>query len=169
MNNFEIISLILYLFLFVSMMVIIFFGIDFLRNKKASQSETIRIITPLRLQAYERIILYLERISPQDIATRLLNPVLTAREFQNTIIQSINEEFNHNYTQQLYVSDETWKKVLLVKENVIRSVKIAFATLPEKATASDLASRLLEDKEQQVQKEITQAIAYLKKEAQSLF
>ncbi len=94
---------------------------------------------------------------------------MTAREFQNTIIQSINEEFNHNYTQQLYVSDETWKKVLLVKENVIRSVKIAFATLPEKATASDLASRLLEDKEQQVQKEISQAIAYLKKEAQSLF
>src|SRR6186713_1948779 len=68
--------------------------------RKSLQKETIQ----LRLQAYERLLLYLERISPNSILPRLHRSGMTAGQLQTELIVTIRTEFEHNYSQQLYVS-----------------------------------------------------------------
>ncbi|MBE7179085.1 MAG: hypothetical protein INR69_21965, partial [Mucilaginibacter polytrichastri] len=62
--------------------------------------------TPLKLQAYERLILFLDRINPANMVIRLRDDELTAREFEILMVQEIRQEYQHNVTQQLYVSAE---------------------------------------------------------------
>jgi len=70
-------------------------------------AETARTTLPLRLQACERIILFLERSEPSHLVSRLLNPQAPARELHRDCIASVREEFEHNFTQQLYISNKT--------------------------------------------------------------
>ena len=73
-------------------------------------------ILPIRLQAYERICLFLERITPNNLIIRLNQANFTAREFQQVLLSEIRQEYNHNVTQQVYVSDEAWELVASAKE-----------------------------------------------------
>ena len=72
--------------------------------KKEAQSETIH----LRLQAFERLVLFLERSSLDKLVLRLHKPGMSAKLMQAEITRTINEEFNHNLTQQVYISATTW-------------------------------------------------------------
>ncbi|WP_462281435.1 DUF7935 family protein, partial [Salinivirga cyanobacteriivorans] len=70
-----------------------------------------KTIIPLRLQAYERLLLFLERISPEALIMRIQRPSLSVFELQSKLLQTIRTEFDHNLTQQLYVSNDAWKYV----------------------------------------------------------
>ncbi|MBC7758199.1 MAG: hypothetical protein H7069_05045, partial [Phormidesmis sp. FL-bin-119] len=72
------------------------------------KKESLKLTLPLRLQAYERTILFLERISPPNMLIRLHVPGMSAREMQQVIIADIRAEYQHNISQQLYVSATTW-------------------------------------------------------------
>ncbi len=130
-------------------------------------AEKIRISLPLRLQAYERIILLLERISPNSLVMRVHQPGLSVKEFQQLLIKSIRDEFSHNLSQQLYVSIQAWEMVKNAKEEMIRQINTSAARLSDKATATDLSNKLLE---MSVEKLATRrALDFLKEEARKNF
>jgi len=98
---------------------------------------------PLRLQAYERIVLFLERINPSSMLIRLHSPGMGAREMQALVIADIRAEYQHNISQQLYVSDRAWATVKQVKEDTVSMINSAVNALPENASALDLSRAVL--------------------------
>lgn len=103
-----------------------------------------KIITPIRLQAYERIIMFLERISPGNIITRVQEAGMTARQLQMQLIQQVRAEFEHNISQQLYITDESWEIVKNSKENLIKLINVASKDMSVDATAFDLTRAILD-------------------------
>ena len=75
------------------------------------KQESKNVILPLRLQAYERVVLYLERITPSNLVIRLNNPALNVAQFQMLILSAIRNEYDHNLSQQLYISSFGWGTV----------------------------------------------------------
>lgn len=99
---------------------------------------------PLRLQAYERLIIFLERNQLDALAMRLLDNELSVRQYQSILIESIQSEFDHNLSQQIYVAEQAWIAVRFVKDDTIRMMNMITASLPPDATSKDLAKKLIE-------------------------
>ncbi|MFC2111463.1 hypothetical protein ACFLQ5_03330 [Bacteroidota bacterium] len=128
-----------------------------------------KLITPLRLQAYERIVLLLERISPLSMLLRENLPGVSVHQMQNKLLKTIREEFEHNLSQQLYISQKAWELVKNAKEEITQLVNTASHKLDEKATSADLNNKIIEltVEKGKLQNEI--ALEYLKKEIQEIF
>ena len=86
-----------------------------LRSKKTREQITL----PLKLQAYERLLLMCERIELPDLILRLKSPDASAAELHAALIVGIQQEFEHNLTQQLYISDELWQIILMAKNRTM--------------------------------------------------
>jgi hypothetical protein len=99
---------------------------------------------PLRLQAYERLILLANRIALPSLLQRTSYEGCTALDYQAVLARSIREEFEYNITQQVYVSVETWRAVLQLKEKNLFIINQAAAALATGATGRDLNRLLLE-------------------------
>jgi cbb3-type cytochrome oxidase subunit 3 len=98
----------------------------------------------LQLQAYERLILLTDRIALPNLIQRANQPGLSSREMQSLLTLSIRQEFEHNITQQIYVSAEAWDAVRNYKEQNLLIVNQVGSYLPEGATGNDLNRQLLE-------------------------
>jgi hypothetical protein len=98
----------------------------------------------LQLQAYERLILLIDRIALPNLIARVNTPGLGARDMQSLLIQSIRQEFEHNITQQIYVSAEAWGVVRDYKEQNQLIVNQVASFLPEEASGADLNRALLD-------------------------
>lgn len=107
--------------------------------KKDAQAHTF----PLRLQAYERIVLFLERINPASMLVRLHVSGMNAKEMQKIILTDIRAEYQHNLSQQLYVSNQAWEIVKKIKEDTIGLVNDAVHSLPENAAGIELSKAIL--------------------------
>lgn len=103
--------------------------------KKAISSQTL----PLRLQAYERIVLFVERANPANMLIRLSGTATSAAELHAMVVAEIRNEYQHNITQQIYVSARAWMLVKRVKDDTLSVVNNAVKALPESATALDLS------------------------------
>jgi hypothetical protein len=102
------------------------------------------VSTPLKLQAYERLILLADRISLPNLVSRSNQPGLNVREMQTLLVQTIRQEFDHNITQQIYVSPEAWDAIRNLKEQNLLIINQVASFLPETATGLDLNKSLLE-------------------------
>jgi len=100
--------------------------------------------TPLRLQAYERLVLLTERIALPNLISRLNQPGISAYEMKTILTENIKQEFEYNSTQQLYVSQLSWDSVRNLKEQNIMVVNQVANTLPPTASSSDLNKKILE-------------------------
>lgn len=98
----------------------------------------------LQLQAYERLLLLTDRIALHNLIQRLNTPGLSARDMQLLLIQSIRQEFEHNVTQQLYVSPEAWDAVRNFKDQNMLIINQIGSFLPEDASGADLNKHLLD-------------------------
>ena len=98
---------------------------------------------PLRLQSYERLTLLLERLEPNSLITRLLPSEMGARDYQMMLIATIKAEFEHNLSQQIYVSANVWNAVVLVKNDLIKTVILKGAELGTEGTGSQLSKAIL--------------------------
>lgn len=78
---------------------------------------------PLRLQAYERMALFLERINPGKLVIRVAPISPTVKDYEAYLIQNIEQEFEHNLTQQIYITDEAWGMIVTAKNSIIQSVR----------------------------------------------
>ena len=114
-------------------------------NKKPGSDDTGNVSTrQLQLQAYERLILLTDRIALPNLIQRVNQPDLNAREMQSLLIHSIRQEFEHNITQQIYVSAEAWDAVRNYKEQNLLIINQVASYLPPEATGLDLNKHLLE-------------------------
>ncbi|GGC91358.1 hypothetical protein GCM10011508_18190 [Flavobacterium lutivivi] len=108
------------------------------------QRENQKHALPLRLQAYERLALFLERINPSKLLIRVAPLNTSKADYQNLLIHHIEQEFEHNLTQQIYVSDELWVTILKAKNTVIQSIRKT--TLDDGVTDADkLREKILND------------------------
>ena len=126
-------------------------------------------VIPIRLQAYERICLLLERINPSNLVQRLHNGEYTAAEFRQILMHEIREEFNHNLSQQVYMSSEAWTYVTTSVEQVISEVNAATSGLTDQSSSIDLAKAILEHQSQKEVHILTESLDFVKKEIQVLF
>lgn len=90
----------------------------FLLNK-----ETQKEILPLRLQAYERMALFLERINPSKLLLRVAPFSDDKNEYEQYLIQQIEQEYEHNLTQQIYISEECWTVITTAKNTIIQNIR----------------------------------------------
>lgn len=111
-----------------------------LGERKGTEPEMIK----LRLQAYERITLLTERISFQNLLSRINNSGLTSRQMQMSLIDSIKQEYDYNLSQQIYVSPEVWRAVNNLKEQNIYIVNQLASTLPANASGMDLNKHIVD-------------------------
>jgi len=98
----------------------------------------------LQLQAYERLILLTDRIALPNLISRVNNQGLNAREMQLLLTQAIRQEFEHNITQQIYVSPEAWEAVRNFKDQNVLVINQVSSFLPPEASGHDLSKSLLE-------------------------
>lgn len=105
--------------------------------------ETKKELLPLRLQAYERIVLFVERINPVNLVVRLHEPQLSAADFHQLLLREIRSEYEHNITQQLYVSDRAWGVTRQLKDQTVALIRNAVAGLPDTSTAKELSTTIL--------------------------
>lgn len=101
-------------------------------------------VLPLQLQAYERMALYVDRITPQSLIGRTYQPGLTAVDMQIAMVQQIKAEYEHNVTQQIYVSAMTWEAVKTLKEQTISVINQVAVQMPPDAPAMELNKQILE-------------------------
>lgn len=78
---------------------------------------------PLKLQAYERLALFLERINPSKLLIRVAPTGSDKSNYQNLLIQHIEQEFEHNLTQQIYITDDCWTMIVTAKNTVIQNIR----------------------------------------------
>jgi hypothetical protein len=99
---------------------------------------------PLQLQAYERLILLVDRIALPNVISRTPAAGLNARDMQILLTQTIRTEFEYNVTQQIYVSHESWEAVRNLKDQNIMIINQIASFLPAEATGQDLSRSILE-------------------------
>ena len=126
------------------------------------QRENQKQALPLRLQAYERLALLLERINLTKLLIRVAPISEDKMDYQNLLVQHIEQEFDHNLTQQIYITDECWTMLLTAKNTIIQNIrKTAIQT--NVITADNLREMLLSN-QLEVQSTANIALDYLKKE-----
>ncbi len=99
---------------------------------------------PLRFQAFERMTLFLERISPNNLVVRIMNPESTAGDLQQELLIAVRSEYEHNLTQQVYLAPQTWLMIKNAKEDVIRIINSAAAEVSPSSKAIDLSTKIFE-------------------------
>lgn len=124
---------------------------------------------PLRLQAYERLILFLERIAPEALVMRVNRQDLNVSQTLNELVTSIRTEFEHNLVQQTYISSRGWDMVKIAKNNMIKLVTESASEFKPSANGILLNRQILENAMQEKTSPVTPAIEYLKKEVRELF
>jgi hypothetical protein len=133
--------------------------------KKTISSQTL----PLRLQAYERVVLFIERINPSNLLIRLNNPDYSAAELYMLIVAELRNEYQHNVTQQIYVSSNTWAIVKRLKDETLSVVNNAIKSLPETATGLELSRTILTQVSQSENNPYDIGLSLIRKELEELF
>lgn len=127
------------------------------------------VVLPIRLQAYERICLFLERISPKNLVLRLNQSEMSGMEFHQLILHEVREEFNHNLSQQVYMSVQAWEVVNAAMEEVVMIVNEAAGALDESAKSIDLARQIFNNIMEREQLQVDLALVFVKEEIQQNF
>ena len=154
--------------------------IVYLFLKRQSQKEQVNLeielrkqrqefFLPNRVDAYERAILLMERLHPNSLVMRLNNPSLPAKIMQAEFLKTIREEFDHNITQQLFISPIAWKLLRDSKEELVKLINLAASQVQENATAIELSAKIFELVAQLEKLPSEVATEFLKKEFQELF
>ncbi|HEY9046667.1 MAG TPA: hypothetical protein VIN08_12260 [Ohtaekwangia sp.] len=138
-------------------------------RKLEIRGRSIETVLPSRLQAYERMTLFLERISPQNLLVRLNAPGMAAREFHQLLLSEIRNEYNHNASQQVYMSEEIWSYIKNAKEDLIVTINDSSSEMPVEATSLDLSKKIFEKSVTKAVDPIAHALTELKKEIQRTF
>ena len=106
--------------------------------KESIQKESL----PIRLQAYERLTLFLERISHQNLLKRISPISQEVEDYKSLLIQTVEQEYEHNLSQQIYVSDPCWRIVSAAKNSTIQTI-VSFNN-KDVSTANDIRPLLLD-------------------------
>lgn len=142
---------------------------QFVEKQLDLKAEYAKTLLPIRLQAYERMCLFLERISPNNLLVRLNGSAATALDFQQIILSEIREEFNHNLSQQVYMSAEAWDLVRQAVNEVMALINAAAKEVQPDAPAIELSRQVFEIVMNQQLDPAGKALAFVKAEVQQNF
>ncbi len=135
--------------------------LDFKQNQ---QKTTI----PLRLQAYERLSLFCERISIPNLVLRLRGENMTTGELRMAMMIAIQKEFEHNITQQVYVSDQLWQIIKIARDDVVNVINLLFEEHDPNSDAREYGRAMFEYLQQRSLLPLDKALEAIKKEASLL-
>lgn len=138
-------------------------------KKLEVRAKSIEQVLPNRLQAYERMTLFLERMSPQNLLIRLNKPDMTAKELHQLLLSEIRNEYNHNASQQVYMSEEVWDLIRNAREDLIVTINESAGELQPGATGLDLSKKVIEKSMEKKVDLIAHALSELKQEIQRTF
>ena len=113
-----------------------------LQMKLDERGEALRVVTPIRLQAYERMALFLERIAPGSLVLRCWQPGMDLKLMQGVMTKNIRDEWEHNLSQQVYLSPELWTRIREAKDEMINLVNSAAVSLTEETDPTRLAATI---------------------------
>ncbi len=147
----------------------------FLKNDQARRDHELKkaalnLTTPQKIQAYERIVIYLERINPNSLVIRVNKHGMTSRQLHQELVSTIKAEYEHNISQQIFVSHNTWELVKTSKEEIIKLINISATKVPHDAPSNELAMMILNivsNIDKKMPNEI--ALEYAKKEIAKIF
>jgi hypothetical protein len=140
------------------------------RREYELKKTTLGTITPLKIQAFERIVIFLERINPNSLVIRVNKNGMSARQLHLELVNGIKTEYEHNLSQQIYLSSGAWELVKTSKEEIIQLVNISSSKVAHDANSSELAIMILNITNNLGKKLPNDvAIDYIKKEIAELF
>lgn len=112
-----------------------------LELKKTQQSEITKLLTPVKLQAYERLVMFLERIKPENLVIRCYQYGMDTSLLKDVMLKNIRDEFEYNLSQQLYVSEQAWTLVKQAKEETIALINsVASSNADKSLTPTDFSA-----------------------------
>lgn len=135
------------------------------KNKEKDMDKQIKY---LRFQAYERFVLFLERSRPESMLVRMSGKAGTVDDLQMLLLSSIREEFEHNFSQQIYVSETAWEMIQTTKDNLVRMVNIASKEM-RRESISLFSQKLLSLVHDEEHNFTDTALALLRNEARLLY
>lgn len=138
---------------------------DLLDLKLANQKQTL----PMRLQAYERLTVYLERINPQALILRINQNSMNPVQLRDALILTIRTEFEHNISQQIYVTPHAWDIVLATKEELIDTINQAEGSLHQEGTTMNMIQEIMEHYIAHDRRPMQTALDKIKADVQTLF
>ncbi len=113
------------------------------KQRMGHDNERKSAVIPIRLRAYERLMLLIERTNPGTMAMHVIKPGMSCLEFQTLLLDYLRKEFEHNYSQQIYVSEQLWKAVCLTRETIVRHINNCAKEFKPDDAASKLAEMLI--------------------------
>jgi hypothetical protein len=142
---------------------------NFMDNEEKRRSyflkkETQKSALPIRMQAYERITLFLERINPDRLLPRLSSKGMNVQQFHNLLVNTIRMEFEHNLSQQIYISEDAWRMVIRAKSSTVGMINTIAQTLDPKANGIELSKAILNRTMEMETSPTHSAVVYLKSE-----
>lgn len=146
-----------------------FFEKDAQERFRVAREENKKKSVPMRIQAYERLVLYLERIDPNNSIIATYKGGMSAKLLQSELTKQIRSEFDHNMSQQLFISDQGWEAVKKAKEETVKIINIAAQQTGEDGSGIDLSNRIYEIISQIEALPTDIASKILKREARKLF
>lgn len=135
------------------------------RRKYLLHKESLKSSLPLRLQAYERMALFLERINPSKLLLRVSPESEDKNIYENILVTAIEQEFDHNLTQQIYMSDSCWNIIKASKNATIQLIRRAGM----QAESSDKLREIVLNELLEKQPPSHAALGYIKKEVGELW
>ncbi len=146
-----------------------FFDNESQKRQLEIKIETNKVITPLKLQAYERLVILMERMTPNNLIFRVNKPGISASQLKLDLIEEIHNEFNHNVSQQIYVSPQAWQIVRIAKEEMVNIINTAYTHLGPNAVGLDLSKGIFETMIQMENIPTYKALEFLRKEFHLIF
>ncbi len=122
---------------------------------------------PLRLQAYERLALFLERISPNKLIVRVSPTSSNKNDYEQLLIQNIEQEMEHNLSQQIYVSEKCWSIIAAAKSATIQLIRKA--SLLEKTDTADKLREVVLTEMMERRAPSDAALSFIKEEISDLW
>ncbi|MDT0558814.1 hypothetical protein RM697_09150 [Ichthyenterobacterium sp. W332] len=117
---------------------------------------------PIRLQAYERMTLFLERIKPSKLLTRVSPTSSDKESYESLLIATIEQELEHNLSQQIYVSDQCWSIIMAAKNATIQLIRKG--SMLEKTTTADKLREVILTEMMEKQSPSNAALSFIKQE-----
>ena len=114
------------------------------RQALESRSKYAKDAIPLKLQAYERLLLFINRINIPDLILRLKTRDMNTEELKNAMVVSVQKEYEHNLAQQLYTSQKLWDIITLAKNDTISYIFDAAKDINDSANAQELSNALMQ-------------------------
>ena len=122
---------------------------------------------PLRLQAYERLVIFLERITPSKLMIRVEPTSSDNESYESLLIANIEQEFEHNLSQQIYITDDCWTIVCAAKNATIQLIRKA-SRLEKTDTANKLREVVLTEMMEK-RSPSDAALSYIKQEVSDMW